>query len=253
MSVRVRRRSKPSLLVRLRIFWVFIAVALAAAAYAGYVLATWPGFNATSVVVDGNKHVSSDEILARAAIPRDRNIWLVDKRGAERRVEALPWIESARIHRSLPAAVTLVVAERVPAACALAGSARYLVDGEAHVLATDCNWPAQLLDVRWPPLAQAQRPGAVLDAPRLERLLRDDAVLRAQHLDPATVGIDRFDGLEVTLRGGPLVRFGDDADLSEKAKLVEPILRTYAAEAKGVAVVDVRSPAAPVVEERKRP
>ncbi|MBV8074580.1 MAG: FtsQ-type POTRA domain-containing protein, partial [Candidatus Eremiobacteraeota bacterium] len=236
-SIRARRRTKPSLLLRLRIFWIFIVVALVGAAYGGYLVATWPGFVATTVVVDGNRRVAGDAILARAAIPRDRNVWFIDKRAAERRIETIPWVERAQIHRSLPAAVTIVVAERLPAACIRTAAAQYLVDATAHVLAANCAWSSMLPEMRWPPLG-AQAPGAVLDAARLTRLLRDAQTLEAQQLAPAAMGLDRFDGLEVWLKGGPLVRFGDDGDLAEKARLVGPILRTYAVESKAIAEID---------------
>ena len=130
----VRRRVKPSLIVRLRVLWVFIAILLVAAGFAGFRIATWPGFNPKSVGVSGTNHVTTADVLKRAAIPSDRNIWLIDKRAAETRVDALPWVQTTRIHRSLPANIRIAVVERTPAACVKAASSRYLVDASGHVI-----------------------------------------------------------------------------------------------------------------------
>jgi cell division protein FtsQ len=248
----VRRRSKPSFAQRLRVFWVFIVLALVAASYGGYRLATWPGFQPSTIAVDGNRRVGTDAILARAALPKDRNLWLIDKRAAERRIETIPWIRTAQIHRALPAAVTIVVTERAPIACAQTNDARYMIDEDARVLGTDCGASGALLAVDWPSIPPQQL-GATLDVARLQRMLGDVHTLQTMKLDPVRVALDRFDGVEATLRGGPLIRFGEDRDLAEKAKLVDPILRTYGPRAQKLAVIDLRAPSTPVVEERGRP
>ena len=252
MSTRLRRRSKPSLVARLRVFWIFITAGLIVAACGAYALANWSIFDPASIVVEGERRVQAGDILARAAIPKDRNVWLIDKKAAQQRIEAIPWIATARIHRSLPAAVHIVVTERKPVACVEAGAARYLVDDAARVLEVDC--PAGgLPGFAWPAPAQVAA-GASLDDPaRLKRMAQDAATVTGANLDPEHLGFDRFDGLEVQLRGGPLVRFGDDQDLADKVRLVEPILRTYGDGARELLVIDLRAPSTPVVEKRNQP
>ena len=245
----VRRRAKPSLIVRLRVFWIFILILLAAAAVAGFRVATWPGFNSKGAIVSGTSHVTTAEVLKRAAIPNDRNVWLIDKRAAEARVDVLPWVQTTRIHRTLPANIRIVIVERTPAACVQSGSARYLVDASAHVIETSCSDAPRAVVIGWPALAPAQ-PGSVLDVARLTRFLSDVQTVRAHGLDPVYAGFDRFGGLEVTLQGGIGVRFGDDRDLAQKAALVDPILQAYGKRTKDVGVIDLRAPSTPVVEER---
>lgn len=248
----MRRRAKPSLARKLRVFWVFIVLALAAGSYGGYRLATWPGFLPSSIAVDGNRRVGTGEILARALIPKDRNLWLLDKRAAEERVEAIPWIRSAQIHRALPAATTIIVTERTPIACAQTDRTHYMIDEDARVLGTECTASPGLLALDWLPIPR-QRLGATLDVARLQRLLADARTLQSMKLDPVRVALDRFDGVEATLRDGPLVRFGEDRDLADKAKLVDPILQSYRRRDQNLAVIDLRAPSTPVVEERGRP
>jgi len=244
----VRRRAKPSLIARLRIFWIFIAVLLVAAGIAGFRIATWPGFDPKSVTVVGTSHVTIADVLKRAAIPSDRNAWLIDKRAAESRIDALPWVQTAHIHRSLPAKVRIVVVERTPAACVQTAFARYLVDATGHVIETSCTDAPRAVVIAWPDLAP-QRAGSVIDAAQLARFLSDIQTLRAYRLDPVYADFDRFGGLNVTLGGGIEVRFGDDRDLTQKAQLVDPILQAYGKRTKDVAVIDLRAPATPVVQE----
>ncbi len=245
----VRRRAKSSLIVRLRVFWIFIVILLVAAGFAGFRVATWPDFNPKNVAVDGTRHVSIADVLKLAGIPSDRNVWLIDKHAAEARVDALPWVQTTRVHRSLPANVRIDVVERTPAACVQAGSARYLVDASGHVIETSCSDASRAVVIGWPPLV-AQHPGSILDVAQLTRFLADVQTLRAHHLDPVYSGFDRFGGLEVTLSGGIAVRFGDDRDLARKAGLVDPILQAYGKRTRDVAVIDLRAPSTPVVEER---
>ena len=247
----VRRRAKPSLVARLRVFWIFIVLLLVAAAIGGFRVATWPGFDPKSVTVTGTSHITAADVLKRAAIPSDRNVWLLDKRAAEARVDALPWVQTTHIYRSLPANARIVVVERTPAACIQSDNGRYLVDPSGHVIETSCNDALHATIIGWPSLAP-QQAGAVVDAAQLTRFLSDVQTLRSHHVDPVYSGFDRFGGLEVTLNGGVAVRFGDDRDLAQKAALVDPILQAYGKRTRDVAVIDLRAPNTPIVEERRR-
>jgi len=245
----VRRRGKTSLIARLRIFWIFIVILLIAAGIAGFRIATWPGFAAKSITVVGTSHVTIADVLKRAAITSDRNVWLIDKHAAEARVDTLPWVQSTRVHRELPSNVRIVVVERTPAACVQTASARYLVDATGHVIETSCNAAPRAVVIGWPGLA-AQHAGSMIDVAQLARFLADLQTLRADRLEPVFSNFDRFGGLDVTLNGGITVRFGDDRDLAQKARLVDPILQAYGKRTRDVAVIDLRAPATPVVEER---
>ncbi len=249
MRARTGRRTKPSVLRRLRVFWLFIVVVLPLCVYGGYRLATWKIFEPKSIDVTGNVHVPAAEVLRLAAIRHGENVWLLNKGAAEHRIESIPWVRVAQIHRSLPARVRIVIAERRPAACLISSGAEYLVDEGAHVIESSC--PAgDLVRVAFPPVG-AQRPGAVLDARLLARMLADAAILRSAQLDATVVGLGRFGGLDVRLRDGVRVRFGDDADLARKAGLVRPIESAYEGRLDEIAAIDVRAPRTPVVQLRR--
>jgi cell division protein FtsQ len=237
--------------MRLRVFWIFIVLLLIAATVAGFRVATWPGFFPKSVTVFGTNHVSVADVLKRAAIPGDRNVWLIDKHAAESRVDSLAWVRATHIHRVFPTSVRITVVERTPAACIEAASARYLVDASGAVIETSCNAVPNIVAIGWPSLAP-QHAGSVVDVTQLSRFLADVATLRAHRAEPVRASFDRFGGLDVTLGGGITVRFGDDRDLAAKAALVDPILQAYGKRTQDIAVIDLRAPATPVVEERRR-
>ena len=71
-----------------------------------------------------------------AGIGRGQPMVDLDAAGAARRVEALPWVASASVHRSWPGTVRVDVVERVPAVAEplQAGGFR-LVDGEGRAIA----------------------------------------------------------------------------------------------------------------------
>jgi cell division septal protein FtsQ len=235
---------------RLRVFSFFITLALVVSACLGFWLATWPGFDPQAVTVIGNVHISAAEVRKLARIPMDRNVWLLDKRAAEARIEALPWVRVAQIHRKLPGVVWIIVHERTPAACVRSRDAAYLVDEQGHVIETNCMLGHDLVEIDWPDLAR-RRPGDRLQAAVVRRLLEDAGTLHAQGLDPLRVGLDRFGGLDATLRGGLRLLIGDDRDVARKASLVEPILQAYGGRTAGIAAIDLRAPSTPVVEERR--
>ncbi len=88
------------------------------------------------VVVSGQAHTTEAEVRGAANIGRGEPMVYLDAAGAARRVEALPWVASASVHRSYPGTVHVDVVERVPAVAEplQAGGFR-LIDGEGHAIA----------------------------------------------------------------------------------------------------------------------
>jgi cell division septal protein FtsQ len=239
MSLRRRHRS------RLRQFWVVAVVALALAAGAGYEFVAWPGFHVRHVRVFGNHIVPTAEILARARIGRRSNIWLQSGGAMERRIEAIPYILSAQVHRRLPASVTIDVTERTPFANARSGFDVALVDVSLRVLEMDQRPALPTIDLGW---GTNFVPGETINRSSA-RALRDALVaLRASDVDVTQVSI--ADG-EITalLQGGARVLLGDEASAAQSVPLVEPILTRFALLGRRVQILDLRSPTTPVVTE----
>jgi hypothetical protein len=91
--------------------------------------------------------------------------------------------------------------------------------------------------------------GAFLHDEALARL-RADARTLGTAVRYRSFGFGRFGDLEATMPDGIVVRFGDDRDLTAKAALVDPILAQIQARLGRVVAIDLRAPAAPVVQYR---
>lgn len=212
--------------------------------YAGYRLVTWPGFRLERLIVNGAHVTPRAEIVRRAAIDPRANVWLVDFGAVRARVEALPYVRTARLRHVLPATIAIDVLERRPNGCLEgAGGARALIDADRRVLASACA--RSIATFRVPNVAVPQ-PGAFVRDDGLARLQQDAGVLQAAGVAYETLQHDRYGDLDASLSGGALVRFGDDADLEAKARLVAPILRTVGT-ARRIRGLDLRAPGAPVV------
>ncbi len=248
--LQLRRRSKPSLGGRLRTYWIPALIGIPLAAYLGWLLAAAPMFRPGRVEVTGLSRVSAQDVLGRAALNPNENVWLSDVRGAQARVEAIPYVLSAHVHRHFPGGATIAIVERVPEACARdARGAQFTVDGTLRVLELGC--------ANAPPLAYltrstlAAKPGDFLSDASLVAVQRDAQTLAALPGERYTAfSLDAFGQLEGTLANGVRVRFGDDDDLAQKERLVGPILASLGPRAGSVRSVDLRAPSTPVVEFR---
>ena len=245
------RRTRPSPASRLRAFWLIALFFFALLGVGVYEALLWPGFHLSGVEVSGVRTVAREEVIRRAALDPNVNLWLQNMRAAERRIEEIPYVATARAHRRLPASVWMAIVERKPDGCAQAADGeRFTVDGQGRVLEAECEPLASPL-YRLSALKQAAEPGTFLHSPALARLQADAHAL--ERLEPGlftAFALDEFDQFEATMRSGVLVRFGADAELAEKARLVKPILAAVAGRAGKMKAVDVRSLAAPIVEYR---
>lgn len=249
-TARPLRRSRPSLARRLRAFWLLGVVAALALGWSGWALATWPGFELRALTVTGLNRVAERYVVARAAIDPRVNVWLLDRAAIERRIEAIPYVATARLHRRLVANVWIEVAERSPSACVRDGTGHvFTVDRDLRVLELGCTPVATLAyDVR---SDLAARPGAFLHDGELLRLQGDALALATTGDRFRSVRHDGVGALEATLHDGIRVRFGDDTDLEVKQRLIGPILAQLGRRAADVRSVDLRAPATPVVEYRR--
>jgi len=243
-----RRRSRPSLAVRVRALWVIVtlfAVACAALAVA-FVDAPFLRVRAVSASVPPGGAVSSAAVLAAARVPADANLWLLDTGAMRRRIAAIPAVLDVRSHRTqfpVPA-IAFAITLRVPTGCVRAAGSVVTIDATARVLQTGCaarNLP--LVDAGGEP---APPPGEILTTPDIDRLLADAKAIGAR-VPVKIVRRDRFGGLEAVDTDGVILRFGADDDLAAKLALVDPIRRGTAS-ARNLRAIDLRAPDTPVVE-----
>lgn len=246
----VPRRRKTSLAARIKPFWIFLVVLVGLVGWGGASLAQSPWFRVTHVGVDAPlaSPVSSNAVRAAAGISRETNLWLIDTRAAERRIEAIPYVQTATIRRvQFPKPVVdLAITVRRPSACVRGGGRDVTIDVAARVLQAACASPAlPRIDAG---KAAVPAPGGTIADPEIGRLLADAQTLTDANLAVRRIGRDRWGGLEAVDVTGVLIEFGADEDLAKKAALVEPVRRGVGKRA--VRAIDLRAPGTPVVEFR---
>lgn len=240
------RRRKPSTAARLRPFWILIALVAVLLVAGGVYALNWQGFHPRQIDVVGNRIVTRDEILARAGIVRDRNVWLQNPRAIAARIEAIPYIASATVRRRLPAFVTLDVSERVPYALVDNGRLRASVDHDLRVV--QAGEAARGLPRLHAAANDDLTPGRFLTDPALHALRDDEDALAAAHVPADSLVHDRFGGVIAVLHDGVRVLLGDDdEDLAKKIGLIAPIRDQAATGGRRIAQIDLRAVGTPVV------
>jgi cell division septal protein FtsQ len=239
------RRRKKSPVARVRPFWVPLVLVAAVVVAALGVAATWPGFDPKRIVVIGNHRVTRAEILSRAAIPRRLNIWLQNTGAMRKRIEAIPYVETAAVHRIPPSEIRIVVRERVPFAVLQSGGNAALVDRSLRVLEPATG------DEPYPVLAIAAGlvfvPGEFVHQPEAAELREAFETVSARQIVPVGMEFDRFGGLVVTLRSGLRLLLGSQNDLGQKITLADAIIDQIVTGQRRVAAIDLRAPGAPVL------
>jgi cell division septal protein FtsQ len=173
------------------------------------------------------------------------NMWLQNGRAIARRVEAIPYVETAHVHRFPPATVLISVTERTPFAVVISDGQSMLVDRHLRVLAPQYDATA-LPQLTLPP-GVGLDPGTFVARKDASALAADYDAMIAGHVVPLELHYDKFGGLVATVRGGIEILLGDDGDLSKKLPLVDPILAQVVRKERKVRQVDLRAPNTPVV------
>jgi len=228
------------------------AIALALLGGVGYGIArliAWPGFTLHELRVEGTRAIPRSEIAARANIDPHANVWLLRTGAIRARLAAIPRVLDARVHRSPPGNVRIVVTERTPVGCVVGSDGRRVtIDATRRILAEACD--ADVAPRYAIGAVVAGEPGATIVNATLARLQEDDRTLELGGRRFARLALDRYGDLDAQLASGVTIRFGDDADLPRKAQLVAPILKAVAANLGRVRAIDLRSVTSPVVEFR---
>ncbi len=244
---RPKRRWRPTFAARLRRFWILGVALLALVAAGAFALATAPAFRLHELTVTGLSHVARGDVVARAAIDRHANVWLLDAGAIEGRIEALPYVATVHVHRRPLGNLWIDVVERTADGCVQwHGAAEFTIDRSDRVLERGCAASVALAyDLR---AGDDVPPGRYVRDPELAALQRDARGLAAATDRFRMLRHDAYGQLEGDLQDGIRIRFGDDRDLGRKQRLVGPILAQLGSRVATVRALDLRAPATPVVE-----
>jgi cell division protein FtsQ len=198
--------------------------------------------DAREVDVGGEAHLSRGEVVRAAGLQRPTNVLWLDETEIERRLEAQPWIRSATVSTALPWTIRVSIVERVPVAVTTDGGSRSLVAGDGTVLGAATSLRG-LPRIELPPVLATTggRPPAAGAASALGAM---DPDLRAA-VGRVIVGSDGT--LDVRLRDGTDVRYGDADELARKARALAETLAWAHTSATSLSRISLLAPGSPAV------
>lgn len=133
-----------------------------------------PPLRIREVTVHGAGHLASAEVVRMAGLDHPSSIFLVDAGAVQARVDANPWVRSARVEASLPGRVEISVEEWRPVATFRAGDGApwYLSDQAIDLGPVAAGGdPSGLLDIRGPAAPQPRQGRRALDVQLLVALV----------------------------------------------------------------------------------
>jgi len=133
------------------------------------VLATMsPLLDVDRISVAGAQATPASEIVAAADIAEGDPMVRIDVDAATAVLEALPWVDTARIRRDFPSDVRIEITEREPVGIVRAGSGEALVDATGRVLGPMGRGFGDLPRIEV--AGELPAPGGTLDAPTVASL-----------------------------------------------------------------------------------
>jgi cell division protein FtsQ len=236
--LRERRIAVKRAVGRKRLRWALIAVGILVVVVAGLAVLGSSLFAVRTVKVDGA--VYTDKAALQHVVDEidGTPVLRVDTAEAQRELEAIPWVEGARVTTHFPNRATIELRERTPAATYQGSDGQFRVlDGKGRVLDVLGAQPVGhllLVGADAPDLEPGQFvPQGYVAAASMARALTPEIRAKAES---ATVTADGSD-LRLLLQGDVEVRFGPARDLV--AKLVRLQTKLDELAAGGFKYVDV--------------
>jgi cell division septal protein FtsQ len=209
-------------------------------------------FAVQEAIVPLTAHVKESELRAALAPASGENLFRLSCTDLEERLEQLPYVKRAEVHRRFPSSLEVTVEEHVAAArVQLDGGRIWLLSEDGRVLEVDRGQaPERLVIV--PPTELRLKVGDRLPSNLLGALqLASDLTSQEQSplIIPAqTVSLTSAGQATVFLQGGTQVRLGELAQLEEKLMVARQLIEEYSRDERVLAYVDVYLPDRPVAK-----
>jgi cell division protein FtsQ len=228
----IREAGRRRLRITLVVASTIVVVGLA------YLAVRSPLFDVDHIRVNGARRESTADIRAAARVDLGAPLLFVDTGAVARRVERLPWVEHARVHRDLPGTLTITVTDFVPTAFVHAPGGRVaLIASTGRVIALGRKIPTAAIEIRGERVVPAV--GSLLSPPEAANVVRQlPARLRER---VSAIDVDVF-ALEV--RGGGQIRLGSLDHLRAKGVAALAVLDHLGSAP--FTYIDVSAPQAPV-------
>lgn len=218
--------------------WVAAGVVAVGLVVGAAALTQSPALDVDALPVKGGSRVSPDEARAASGIVQGAPMVGVDTAAAERRLEALPWIERASVSRSWPGTVQIALVERTPIAVVGSGAGAVEVDRTGRVLG-----PAAGDDL---PVVAGGAASVGDELTSAQRRALSALAGLPDELRPEVASADASaSGIRFTLGDGIVVRWGDPSQPTAKADALQVLLEQ--ADRSTIATIDVSVPRAATV------
>jgi cell division protein FtsQ len=198
-----------------------------------------PLLNLDHVRVTGAHRESASEVQAAARVHLGDPLLFVDTGAIARRVERLPWVERAVVHRDFPGTLRIAITDYVPTAYVRRPDGRVvLIASNGRAVALAHTTPTVAVEIRG--LRVVPTVGSLLSPPEAADMMR-----RLPGRLRALVGaIDIGESFSLDLRSGGQVRLGSLDHLRAKGVAALGVLDHLAGQP--FTYIDVSAPQAPV-------
>ena len=194
---------------RLRVLLV-VSVVLSTAGLV-FLAVTSPLLDVDHIRVAGARHVTAAQVRAASGLKMHDHILFVDAGAAARRIERIPWVKHASVHRDLPGTFDVTITEYKPAAYVRVAKGVMLVAADGHVIARAASAPARAVEVRG--VRHAPAVGELLAPPDAAGLVPQLPAALASRI----VAVDvRGTGIALDVAGGGEIRLGNSSALGGK-------------------------------------
>lgn len=211
---------------------------------AWYGLTRSQAFEIRDIEVEGNKNLSTGEVLEVAAVADGTTLLRVDAGETAERLQELSWVADVRVSRSFPSTLRIVIEERVPSVLVDTGVTFWYVDERARVIAESVPTTGGVLPVVRDLPDFVAEPGYISDSETLSNAI--DVLNGISDELASTVRVITAPSVnETTLltASGVEILMGEAVRLEEKSVLVQDILAERAGQ---VVFIDVRSVERPI-------
>jgi cell division protein FtsQ len=197
-----------------------------------------PFFDIDRVEIRGDQRVSDKQIRAAARVDAHTPLLLVDAGAIAERIEALPWVANASVHREWPGTLRIDVSEHQASSYIRSGNKALLVAPTGRIVAEVDAAPEGVMEVRG--VRRAPVVGQLLAPADAANIVGKLPLALAERVE----AVDVSRGITLVLRGGGAIRLATADNLEAKAASAQAVLDHLDGEP--FTYIDVSTPQRPV-------
>lgn len=212
---------------------IFIKLLLLLAVIIGLIiyLMLSPIFNIKNINVEGNKDISSEQIISLSKVQKEANLFKVSNKDTVSAIKENPYVKTVEIKRTLPDTITFVITERVATYMLEYGSSYAYIDNQGYILEISANTKEGLAKIIGYETSHDDIvPGKRLcenDLKKLNTVLKITATSKTNRIDSLITRINIEDGNNFILylsTEQKTVYLGDCTNLDTRMLYVKAIL-----------------------------